>query len=115
MAEDAPMSELYAAVVEWATALGATRIQDLPGLWSGETDEWEVGINGHYEMVDGLAFGQMRLRNKKYLQIAILDPFGGAIGGGGSEDDMIAHFREAILPPLPRANIYRREDNAREG
>lgn len=92
---DQPISELAAAIIEWAVANGAEKISDTPGLWHGETDEWTVEANGHREAIDGLPFAHIRLTHKRYLQIAVLSPFGGIIGGGADEDAMIEHFREA--------------------
>ena len=87
------VSELFVEIGQWAVAKGAENIGGLPGLWVGETPEWTVEINGHAEEIDGLPFCNARLAHKQYLQVAIVSPRGGAIGGGATEDDLITHFR----------------------
>lgn len=104
MTDERPISELYAVIAEWAIGLGADRLDELPGLWNGETDKWRVDINGHDKEVDGLGFAHMRLQHKKYFQIAVLSPFDGQIGGGAHEDDMIEHFRTASRAYLENNN-----------
>lgn len=92
---DLPISELFAEIIDWAAANGAADLPSHPGIWSGETDQWKVDINGHSEEIDGLPFAHARLTHKRYLQLGILSPFGGCIGGGASEGDLIEHFRSA--------------------
>ncbi len=87
------IGELFGEIVEWATARGAESLNEHPGLWRDETSDWTVEINGHAEEIDGLPYAHARLVHKKYLQIAILSPFTGAIGGGATEDELIEHFR----------------------
>jgi len=90
------LSELAAAIADWAVASGAENIADAPGLWRGETDEWTVDVNGHQEEIDNLPFAHFRLSHKTRFAFAVLSPFGGAIVGEYPEDDLIAHFRAAL-------------------
>lgn len=90
-----PISILFSEIAQWAQTQGAIDLPSHPGLWSGETDEWTVEINGHLEEIDGLPYGHARLVHKQFLRLAILSPFGGCIGGGASEGELIEHFRAA--------------------
>lgn len=91
------MSELYAEVVGWAVANGAVRIDQTPGVWEGETDEYKVRINPHKEETDGMAFGQMTIEHKTlFAHLAVLFPNGGEVIGT-SEAALIDYFREKRL------------------
>jgi hypothetical protein len=93
MSDTPEISLLFATVVQWAVARGAERIDTLPGLWTGETDDWLVKLNGHsHEIEDTPPFGYLLQHKTALAGLAI----GGAIFGhviGPSEDDLIAHFR----------------------
>jgi hypothetical protein len=90
------ISMLFVTVVQWAVSQGAERIDTLPGLWAGETDEWLVKLNGHrHEIDDTPPLGYLLQHKTALAGMAI----GGAPSGaiiGPSEDDLIAHFRAAI-------------------
>lgn len=43
------VSELFMAIVDWATEQGAVNIDRLPDVWRGQTDEYLVIINGQKE------------------------------------------------------------------
>lgn len=88
------VSALFATVVGWAVAAGAKRIDLLPGVWRGETDEWKVAVNPHKHELDGIPPGGMVLQHKKYLAFAALGLNGGAITGA-LEPEIIAHFNAA--------------------
>lgn len=88
------VSALFATVVSWAVAAGAKRIDLLPGVWRGETDEWKVAVNPHKHEIDGILPGQMVLEHKTYMAFAALGLNGGAITGA-SEPEIIAHFNAA--------------------
>ncbi len=85
------MSEAWAEVMKWVMAQGAERINELPGLWTGETDEWKVSVNGHREEVEGVPPYGVQLEHKVFFQVAVIQPNGGAICG--SEDAVIEHFK----------------------
>jgi hypothetical protein len=93
MTTNPELSLLFVAVVDWAVAQGAERIDTLPGLWTGETDAWLVKLNGHmHEIEDTPPFGYLLQHKTALAGLAIGDVAGGAIIGP-SEDDLIAHFR----------------------
>lgn len=97
---DRPISELYVALVDWAIANGAEKIDRLPGLWTGETSQWNVAINGHKHEVDGVPpFGYQLTHKTALVGAAVGGPFGGVLAGP-SEADIIAHFR-AATPASP--------------
>ncbi len=85
------MSEAWIEVMSWVMAQGVERINELPGLWTGETDQWKVSVNGHSEEVDGVPPYGIQLEHKTYVQIAVIQPNGGSIIG--SEDALIDHFK----------------------
>jgi len=92
---DAPnIPALLMAVVDWATRNGADRISEVPGVWSGETAEYKVRINGHREEIDDVPPFSAVIEHKTYMRLAVVGPGGGALTGL-SEDDLIAHFQEA--------------------
>lgn len=88
------ISELFIAFADWATDRGAADFKG-PGLWKAETDEWEVEFNRQRVEVDGVPPYSARLTGRKFLHVAIINPAGGVIGGGASEEAMIRHFRDA--------------------
>jgi hypothetical protein len=85
------ISEAWASVMSWAMAQGVKNINELPGLWGGETDQWKVSINGHREEVENVPPYGIKLEHKTFFQVAIIQPNGGAICG--SEADLIDHFK----------------------
>ncbi len=85
------ISEAWATVIGWAGNQGMENAKDLPGLWTGETDEWKVSVNGHREEVGGVPPYGIQLENKVFVQVAVIQPNGGAICG--SEDALIDHFK----------------------
>lgn len=86
------MSELWASIVQWIASHEPGLLSELPGLWTGETPEWNVAMNGHDDEVDGIPPLSVRLTHKVYICIGIVGPGGGVIGGGASEGDIIDHF-----------------------
>ncbi len=93
------ISEAWAAVINWAGGQGMENAKELPGLWTGETDEWKVSINGHREEVGGVPPYGVQLELKVYFQVAVIQPNGGAICG--SEDALIDHFKN-LTERIPR-------------
>lgn len=89
-----PIPELLMAVVDWSQRQGADAISKLEGVWSGETDEYRVRINGHREEIDNVPPFSAAIEHKDYFRIAIVGPGGGALTGV-SEGDLIAHFEAA--------------------
>lgn len=98
------VSELMAAIVEWALANGVEGAHSRPGLWHGVTaaDEHEaalaVALNPHMEEVDDVPPASARVMpadHKGKIAFAVIGPFDGSMIGF-SEDRLIAHFRAAI-------------------
>lgn len=85
---------IFVAVAEWIISTGARRIDQLPGLWRGETSEWKVTFNPRNREVDGFGPAEMQLEHKTRFAFAALDPHGGAIAGS-DEADILAHFKAA--------------------
>ncbi len=88
------ISELFSEVVEWASRNGAADIKALGRPWTGETDEWLVAINAASETVENIPPFSAKLEHKRYIQIGVVGPSGGALMGA-SEDALIEHFRNA--------------------
>lgn len=91
---EANIPELLMAIVEWSQRNGAEAISTLEGVWSGETDEYRVRINGHRQEIDNVPPFSAAIEHKDYLRFAVVGPGGGALTGV-SENDLIAHFRDA--------------------
>ncbi len=88
------IAEAFAAIVEWAVSQGAVKIDKLPGLWRGQTDKWDVAINGHKVEVEGVPpFHALIVHKTAFARIAMVAPDGGILVGW-TEDDLIQHFRE---------------------
>lgn len=91
--------ELMVAVINWAISQGAANIR---GIWSGETDQWEVKINGSFTEIEDMAPFSVHLTHKDSFAIAVLDPTGG-VRMGIDEDAAIAHFRDLAGKDRPNA------------
>ena len=90
------VSILFAKIVRWAVEQGADNIQNLPGVWSGETDKWAVKINGHDHEIDDVPQFSILLEHKTaFMTMAIVSVNGGHVIGA-TEDDLTAHF-DALL------------------
>jgi hypothetical protein len=88
-----PMSELFAVLVDWSISKGAEMVDRLPGLWTGETAEWLVELNGQKTELEGIPPLTFKLTHKAYfLRMALVGPYGGALVGP-SEDELIEYFR----------------------
>lgn len=88
-----PISELFCMIMDWAISNGADRVDLLPGLWTGETADWLVELNGHETEVEDIPPFTFKLTHKVYfLGIALISPFGGALVGA-SEGELIEHFK----------------------
>ncbi len=88
------MIEAFAVIVEWGVSQGAVRIDQLPGLWRGATDEWDVAINGHLTEIDGVPpFHALVVHKTAFAHLAMVAPNGGSLVGW-TEDELIQHFRE---------------------
>jgi hypothetical protein len=99
---------LFAAVVNWAVANGAERVDLLPGIWRSETDEWKVSLNPHRHKIDDLMPGEMVLEHKtRFAALASIRINGGVITGM-PENEIIAHFEAAAQ--AARAQITGQED-----
>lgn len=98
--DDMPIATLFSAIIGWAEARGAKRIDQLPGCWE---HDWtfdgmpaHVSINGHSEDAKNAAgwdvppFTALLMING--WPAVFCDPRGGAIVGGeiGAEDKLIA-------------------------
>ena len=83
---------LFVAVAEWIVSTGARRIDQLPGLWRGETSEWKVTFNPRNREVDGFGPAEMQLEHKTRVAFAALDPASGVIAGS-DEAEITAHFK----------------------
>lgn len=93
---DRPISELFVTLVQWAIARGADNIRALPGVWHGETDEWEVRLNGHPREIDDVPpFGYFLVHKTALCGIARGTAFDGHVIGP-SEDALIDHFRSRM-------------------
>ncbi len=92
---DRPVTELFVALVDWVLSTGARNLDQIPGLWSGETEDWLVRCNAHRQEVDGMEPMTFELRHKTaFFGMAIVTPFDGALVGP-TEDELIGHFRAA--------------------
>lgn len=88
-----PITELYAALVDWALANGAEAATS--DLWSGETDQWAVKMNRRAHEIDDVPpYGYVLAHKTAFVGMAVGDPFGGAVAGA-TEANLIAHFRAA--------------------
>jgi len=87
-----PIATAWASVASWAVRQGAVEFNKMKEPWRGETDEWEVGINGAMEEREGIPPLGIELKHKRSLCFAVLGPFEGAIGGGITEEEIIEHF-----------------------
>jgi hypothetical protein len=95
---DTSIPVLFGLIVSWATTQGAEKIQNLPGVWSGETDAWCVKINGHLTEVEDVPPLGILLVHKVLVGIAIITVKGGEVFGV-TEDDLIAHFSAQMPGP----------------
>lgn len=90
-----PIAELFAVLVDWVLATGQEKVNLLPGLWHGETDDWAVRLNGHTEQCEDVSPMTFELRHKTaMLGLAIVSPFDGIIIGP-DEQELIEYFRSA--------------------
>ncbi|XAI95571.1 hypothetical protein [Nostoc phage Nsp-JY21] len=97
MAEEPKITQLFATVVQWAITQGAENIGALPGLWTGETAEWKVKLNGHpREIEDVPPYGFLLTHKTAFVGFAIGNATDGAVAGP-SENELIAHFQQ-LLP-----------------
>lgn len=96
MTEDRQITELFAVLVDWALSAGAENVGALPGLWTGETDQWAVECNGSTtEDRQDIPPMTFRLTHKTALiGVALVNPFGGVVAGP-SEGELLDHFRAA--------------------
>lgn len=86
--------EAFVTICDWAVSQGAMKIDTLPGLWRGATDEWDVAINGHKTEIDEVPpFHIVASHKTHFARLAVIAPDGGSIAGC-TEDAMIQHFRE---------------------
>lgn len=90
------ISELFAVLVDWVLSTGAENVGALPGLWTGETDQWSVECNGSTkEEREGIPPLTFKLTHKTALiGIALVNPSGGVVVGP-SEGELLEHFRAA--------------------
>lgn len=99
-------SELWAAVMSWAVASGATDIAKYPGLWHRKTEQrgalgpLDVRINPHVEEIDGVPPFNVKIGMDNMFPglIALVGPDGGVIMrspvDGEDEAGLVAHFVE---------------------
>jgi len=93
------MSELWAEILKWVAKHEPGVLSETPGLWHGETPEWKVSVNGHDFVIDYLPPFHVLLSHKTYLQLGVIGPHEGVIGGGASESEVIAHFAALEVQP----------------
>jgi hypothetical protein len=94
---DKPISEAFAAIVEWSTSLGAKRINQLDGCWEGQVDDqWWIAINGHDEKTKCSKGATVPAFNA-YVEFngwpaGFVNPRGGVLcaGAAANEDTLIA-------------------------
>lgn len=90
---DRPISELFTVLADWVVASGQERVDELPGLWHGETADWRVRLNGHMDTREDLSPMTFELTHKTaFIGMAFVSPFGGIVVGP-SEAELIDHFR----------------------
>ena len=99
------VTELYAAVAEWACTFGDTDISKQPGLWYRKTQKigsigpLDVRINPHKETIDGVPPFNAKISMDAYFPglIGIIGPCDGMLMrspvDGEDEAGMIAHFK----------------------
>ena len=92
------ISELWCACLRWAISRGANRICDLEGLWEGETEDWEIAINGHGRECEQVPAYTVRLMHKKLLIVGLIAPTRGIIcGPPGQEIKLIDHLQQRTV------------------
>ena len=91
------MSELWAEIMTWVASHDPGRLDQMDGLWCGETSDWNVEVNGHDGDVGDLPPFTIRLSHKKYLSLGIVHPSGGVLASA-DEGSLIAHFKSAQEP-----------------
>lgn len=96
MSDTMAVTLAFATLVDWVLSTGQERVDLLPDLWHGETDQWRVTLNGsRTETRDDLPPMTFRLIHKTALiGVAVINPFGGAVAGV-TEEELIEHFEAA--------------------
>lgn len=109
------ITELFAAVTEWAIATGDRDISKRPGLWHRKTEKignigpLDVRINPHDETIDAVPPFNIRIGmdDKFPGLIALIGPTDGIVMAspieGEDEAGLIAHFKAnaAVLGGVP--------------
>lgn len=85
------LSELWVTIMNWVSDQNPGEIFRLEGLWSGQTPDWNVEVNGHKHEVEDVPPYGVRLSHREYLAFGIISPNSGVITGP-TEDEIIAHF-----------------------
>ena len=88
---------LIIEVIQWMGRKGVKDLKNHPGLWRGETGEWEIKFNPHDNEIEGVKPFTMELAHKIYVAFGVVTPQGGALIGV-NEDDLIEHFQAADRP-----------------
>ena len=73
-----------------------------PGLNQVEAGDWKLAVNASREPVafEGAELSPYTINasHKVYIVICLLDPSGGIIGGGMTEDEFIAEMKKLAVP-----------------
>jgi hypothetical protein len=91
----------------WVDEERTVPLNEISGLWTGQTDDWDVEVNGHKAEIDGLPNYFIRLKHKTYLQMGIISPAGGALIGcsAEAESEIIEHFKNQLGADEKAAHI----------
>lgn len=93
MTEMPEVAPLFAVLAAWAVGQGAEGANRQPGLWHGETEDWDVKMNPHEETIEGVdPFTWQCTHKTAFLAIAVVGVTGGCIIGP-TEEEVIEHFR----------------------
>lgn len=98
MSEQPPLSLLFCTFTEWMLANGHKDVAKKPQPWRGELkvrdDILKLTFNASGNEVEGVPMYSLKIESTKYLAFAVVDPYGGALGGF-NEDDLIEAFKVA--------------------
>lgn len=111
------ISELFLAMVEWMKRIGVENAALGPQPWRGELktdrDTLKSALNASKEPVDcggsPLQPYHAQIVAEKFICVAIISPYGGAIGGW-QEPDLIEIFNNAAQPGGGLRSVYGYEE-----
>ena len=105
---DRGLSQLAVAIAEWGARIGAVKLNEHPGVWTGKAAALDgygpltVKVNAHNDEIDGIPpynFVVHPTENPLAFMVMV-NPYGGSMIGGSDdlEDRLIEHF-DALETP----------------